>query len=71
METNEPKYIAQGLLKTWKEEKEKDNEYNKVAPLMKFLEFNYNERYVALCYRLDVTPVSMGKWLRKEIKNVV
>lgn len=67
----EPKYIAQGLAETWKKEKLKDSENNKVAPLMRFLEFNYNERYVALCYRLNITPVSLGKWLRKEIKDVV
>jgi hypothetical protein len=70
METNKPKYIAQGLLKTWKEEKEFDTSTCKVAPLMYFLKFNYEERYVKLCRRLDIEPVSFGKWLSRPIESV-
>jgi hypothetical protein len=72
METNNIKYVAQGLLQSWKEEKKKDVQYShKVVPLMYYLEWNYKERYVALCLRLNVTPISLGKWLRKEIKDIV
>lgn len=65
------KYIAQGLLETWQREKLNDTPTSKVAPLEYYLKFNYEERYVKLCKRLNVSPVSFGAWLRKEIGSVV
>lgn len=67
----EPKYVAQGLLKTWKEEKVLDTSTSKVAPLMYYLRFNYEERYVKLCRRLSIEPVSFGAWLRKPISSII
>lgn len=67
----EPKYVAQGLLKTWKEEKALDTNTSKVAPLEYYLRFNYEERYVKLCRRLGVEPCSFGAWLRKPISSIV
>lgn len=66
-----PKYIAQGLLKTWKKEKVLDTSTSKVAPLMYYLRFNYEERYVKLCNRLDLSPVNFSEWLRKPIVSVI
>jgi len=68
---SKPKYIAQGLLKTWKEEKALDTSLSKVAPLEYYLRFNYEERYVKLCRRLGVEPCGFGAWLRKPISSVV
>ena len=67
----EPKYVAQGLLKTWKEEKALDTSMSKVAPLEYYLRFNYEERYVKLCRRLGVEPCGFGAWLRKPISSVI
>jgi len=67
----EPKYVAQGLLKTWKEEKVLDTSTSKVVPLKYYLMFNYEERYVKLCRRLGVEPCGFGAWLRKPISSVV
>lgn len=64
-------YVAQGLLKSWQKEKELDNDQSKVAPLEYYLKFNYEERYVKLCKRLDVEPCSFGTWLRKPISSIV
>ena len=36
-----------------------------------FLEFNYKERHVALCYRLGIKPLSFAKWLLKPIESLV
>ena len=65
------KYVAQGLLKSWKKEKSSDSTYSKVAPLEHYLQYNYNERYVKLCQRLGIEPVSFGKWLRKPISSII
>ena len=66
-----PKYVAQGLLKTWKAEKALDNSTSKVAPLEHYLKFNYEGRYVKLCRRLGVEPCGFAAWLRKPISSVV
>lgn len=68
---NEPKYIAQGLLKTWKAEKELDTDTCKVAPFDYYMKFQYEERYVKLCHRLGVEPISFVKWLRKPISSII
>ncbi len=68
---SEPMYVAQGLLKTWKEEKALDTSTSKVATLEYYLRFNYEERYVKLCRRLGVEPCGFGAWLRKPISSVV
>lgn len=68
---SEPKYVAQGLLKTWKEERTLDTSTSKIAPLEYYLRFNYEERYVKLCRRLGVEPCGFGAWLRKPISSVV
>lgn len=66
-----PKYVAQGLLKTWKEERALDTSMSKVAPLEYYLRFNYEERYVKLCRRLGAEPCGFGAWLRKPISSVI
>lgn len=66
-----PKYIAQGLLLRWKYEKQKSTEHTGVISLMEYLQFNYQTRYVALCERLNVQPVSFAKWLSKPISSVI
>ena len=75
------KYVAQGLMKTWKEsemplsewldKRAKDSCSPPRTPLMHFLKYNYEERYVKLCRRLGVTPQSFGAWLRKPIESIV
>lgn len=68
------KFVAQGLLQTWKKDEKLrlENEPNSIGtPLMYYLEFNYKERYVKLCYRLGLTPQSFGKWLCKPIESIV
>lgn len=67
---NSPKYIAQGILQTWKKENALNTSTSKVAPLMYYLRFNYEERYVKLCIRLDVEPCGFGEWLRKPIDSI-
>jgi hypothetical protein len=62
--------IGQALAKTWTEEKKKDTEYRKMKPLMSYLEFNYKERYVALCQRCGVEPISLGKWLLRPAESI-
>mgnify|MGYP003403417752 CR=1 FL=1 len=69
--TTQPKYVAQGLLRSWKEEKLLDTSTIKVAPIMYYLRFNYTERYVKLCNRLGVEPVAFGAWLRKPINSII
>lgn len=66
-----PKYIAQGLLQRWKREKQAETGNTGVIPLTEYLEYNYNVRYVALCERLNVQPVSFAKWLMKPIESVI
>ena len=58
---NEPKYIAQGLLKTWKTNKDKFN-----CPLEHFLKVNY-DRYAILCNRMGKDPVTFSKFLLKPV----
>lgn len=67
---NEPT-IGQALLQTWKEQKMNDTNSSKIAPLQNYLEFNYQERYVKLCNRIKVKPVSLGAWLRKKVSTVI
>jgi hypothetical protein len=70
----EVKYVAQGLLRTWKEDENyrlKHNPDQPKTPLMYFLEYNYKERYVKLCQRLGVNPVGFGAWLRKPIESII
>lgn len=62
--------IGKALLETWKKEKAADTQHSKVAPLEYFLKYNYNERYVALCIRIGIVPVSFGEWLRKDISTI-
>jgi len=59
--------IAQALLKTWKNEKAHDP---CTAPLMYYLTYNYNERYVKLCYRVEIEPVKFSHWLRRKIDTI-
>ena len=66
----ECKYIGQALMKTWKAGKENDTAYSGMMPLEHFLKYNYNERYVKLCDRIGIKPVSFGAWLRKPIQNI-
>lgn len=66
----EAKYIAQGLRNAWIEEKNKGTQSCGVVPLMSYLKFNYIERYVKLCNRLSITPVSFGQWLRRPLETV-
>jgi len=67
----EPKYIAQGLLRSWKTEKSLDTSTSRVPPLEYYLRFNYEVRYVKLCKRLGVTPCGFAEWLRKPISSIV
>lgn len=71
MTLSEIKYVGQGLLRTWKQEKELETSTSKVAPLMYYLRFNYEERHVKLCRRLGVEPCSFGAWLRKPISSII
>lgn len=64
-------YVAQGLLKTWKAEKSRDTSTSGVIPLIPWMEYQYKERYVKLCERLGVEPVSFAKWLCKPISSIV
>lgn len=66
----EPKFIAQGLLKAWKEGKKLDTSTSNMCPLMYYLELNYQERHVKLCNRLGIIPLTLGEWLRKPIESV-
>lgn len=54
-------------MKTWKEEKARDTEYSGVIPLLPYLEYQYKERYVKLCDRCGVEPLSFGRWLCKSV----
>ncbi len=65
---NKPKYVAQGLLESWK--------FGEVdatmrTPLEHYLRYNYEERYVKLCRRLGAKPCTFGAWLRKPISSIV
>ena len=62
--------IAKALMATWKEEKRHDTPYGGVVALEKYLEYNYKERYVALCVRLGLKPLSLGQWLRLPVSSV-
>jgi len=62
--------IGQALAKTHKEKRKSDTESSKMSPLMYYLEFNYNERYVTLCERVGITPVSFPKWLLRDINTI-
>lgn len=62
--------VAQALLQSWKEEKLKDTDCSKIAPLEHFLKYQYTERYVKLCRWLNVEPVKFGAWLRKDITEI-
>lgn len=74
------KYIGQALTAYWKNTTMPLNEYfefykkNGYRPvrtsLMYFLEYNYKERYVKLCNRVGVTPLSFGAWLRKHVESL-
>lgn len=66
----EPKFIAQGLLKTWKENKKLDTSTSKMCPLRYYLELNYKIRHVELCNRLGIKPLTLGEWLRTPIVHV-
>ena len=78
---SKPLYIAQGLLKSWKDgemplnewldKREKDGYSPPRTPIIEYMKYNYNERYVKLCKRLGMEPVGFGAWLRKPIKDVV
>ena len=63
--------IGQALLATWKKERLLDTSSNKVAPIEYYLNYNYQERYVKLCNRLSIKPVSLGAWLRKPVNSVI
>lgn len=65
-----PKYIGQGLLESWLKGEGFDSNTSKNPPLEYYLRFNYNERYVQLCYRLNITPLSFGRWLLKPIDSL-
>ena len=67
----QPIYVAQGLLKTWKAEKALDTNTSGVIALIPYMKYQYQERYVKLCVRLGVEPVSFGKWLCKPISSIV
>lgn len=62
--------IAQALLKTWGKEKENDTNTCKIAPLEYYLRFNYDERYVKLCLRVGIVPVSFTQWLHRSIDSI-
>lgn len=65
--------IGQALAATWKKEEEyriKNHPFQPRTPLMHYLKFNYHERYVKLCNRVNVEPVSLGKWLLRDIQTV-
>ena len=62
--------IAQALFKTWLKEKQADTDSCKIAPLEHYLKLQYDERYIKLCHRLGIEPVSFTQWLRKDIETV-
>ena len=62
------KNIGHGLLESWQKNKELDSNTTK---LEYYLRFNYDERYVQLCYRLNIKPLSFGKWLLKPIDSLI
>jgi hypothetical protein len=57
---------AQGILKRVKEERLKDTEHSKTAPIMYVIDLEY-KKYLALCYWCYETPLKKGEWLRQEI----
>lgn len=66
-----PKYVAQGLLETWKKEKELDTENSKISPLEYFLRYNYQERYVKMCMGIGIKPCSFSAYLFKPINSFI
>lgn len=59
-------FRAQGILKRWREEKKRDTEQSKVAPLMYLIDLEY-KNYLKLCYWCYETPLTKGPWLRQKI----
>ena len=60
--------IGKALLTFWKESKSKNSH---ITDLYSFLHFNYKERHVELCYRVNVEPASFSRWLLKDIGSLL
>jgi hypothetical protein len=60
-------YRAQGILRRWQEQKEKDTDSSKVAPLTYLLDYEYKQ-YLKLCFWCFEKPLTKGKWLLQKIE---
>lgn len=58
---------GQGILKRWKEEKEKIRNDTVLAPLEIVMELQY-QNYVHLCYWTYIKPLKYTAWLLEPIK---
>jgi hypothetical protein len=64
MFSENPKSIGQALINCWL--LETDNP----IPLTNYLQYQYKERYKALCIRCKVEPSPMYKWLLRPISSL-
>lgn len=62
--------IGQALSAHWKEEKKKDTDHSGVIPLLPYLKYQYDHRYVALCERVGVEPKTFPKWLLTPVDSL-
>lgn len=62
--------IAQALKANWEKEKKNDTSTSGMIGLEAYLKFNYMERYVKLCHRISIEPVSFGEWLSRDVMTV-
>ena len=70
---NNPIYIAQALRDCWSKEesiRELNHPRSPKTPLLYYIEYQYKERYVALCVRCGIEPLSIGKWLFKPVSSL-
>ena len=59
--------IGQALKKDWRT---KIDQGERMISLLNFLQYNYKERYVSLCERVNVVPVSFSKWLLRPVESI-
>lgn len=59
--------IGQALSAYWKKERDAGQ---KMVALLSFLEFNYKTRYIDLCARCQIEPVSFPNWLLRDISTI-
>lgn len=59
--------IGQALKNDWRKKVDRGE---RMISLLPFLQYNYNERYVSLCERVNVVPVSFSKWLLRPVESI-